>query len=66
MDNYWFETRKECPACASDNFKTIYENRFDEFPIKDYLSEIEKYCLEIAQPSICQLSQPIKNRDNTQ
>lgn len=37
MDNNWLETRKKCPACTSGNFKIIYENRFDEPPIKDYL-----------------------------
>jgi SAM-dependent methyltransferase len=37
MNNCWFETRKNCPACASDNFKSIYENRFDKPPVKDYL-----------------------------
>ena len=37
MNNCWLETRKNCPACASDNFRTIYENQFDKSPIKDYL-----------------------------
>lgn len=37
MDNCWFETRKKCPACASENFNIIYENRIDQSPIKDYL-----------------------------
>lgn len=35
--NKWFEIRKECPACSSDRFKTVYETRFDESPVKDYL-----------------------------
>ena len=37
MSNHWLETRIRCPACASKDFKTIYENRFDQPPLKDYL-----------------------------
>lgn len=37
MKNNWLETRKYCPACNAENFRTIYENQFDQSPIKDYL-----------------------------
>jgi len=36
--NPWFEKRNGCPACASDKFKIIYRSRYDENPIKDFLS----------------------------
>jgi 2-polyprenyl-3-methyl-5-hydroxy-6-metoxy-1,4-benzoquinol methylase len=36
-NNSWFESRKECPACASDRFREIYHSRYDESPVKDYL-----------------------------
>lgn len=39
MSNRWFERRKECPACTSGGFKTKYQTRYDEPPIKDYLVE---------------------------
>lgn len=39
MTNPWFERRKECPACASGSYRTIYEARYDEPPLKDYLVE---------------------------
>jgi len=38
MSNSWFKSRKQCPACNSIDLKTIYENRYNEFPIKDYLT----------------------------
>ena len=37
MSNPWFERRKQCPACASDRFGTIYTSQYDEPPIMDYL-----------------------------
>jgi len=37
MSNPWFERRKECPACASCSFRTIYQSQYDEPPVKDYL-----------------------------
>jgi len=36
-NNPWFVSRKECPACSSGRFKTVYQSRYDESPIKDYL-----------------------------
>lgn len=39
MNNRWFVIRKECPACTSGGFKTIYQCRYDEPPIKNYLVE---------------------------
>lgn len=39
MSNRWFERRKECPACTSVGFKTIYQSRYEEPPIRDYLVE---------------------------
>jgi SAM-dependent methyltransferase len=37
INNCRLETRENCPACASDNFRKIYENRFNESPIINYL-----------------------------
>jgi 2-polyprenyl-3-methyl-5-hydroxy-6-metoxy-1,4-benzoquinol methylase len=37
MNNPWFLRREECPACASSNFRTIYQSQYDKPPIKDYL-----------------------------
>lgn len=37
MTNPWFEERKQCPACASDWIRTIYETQYDEPPVRDYL-----------------------------
>lgn len=39
MSNPWFERRKECPACASGRFRTIYQSQYDEPPVKDYLAD---------------------------
>jgi 2-polyprenyl-3-methyl-5-hydroxy-6-metoxy-1,4-benzoquinol methylase len=39
MSNPWFDRRKNCPACSSDKFRTIYENKYDEGPVKVYLEE---------------------------
>ncbi len=36
-NNPWFERRNECPACASGRFTEIYQSRYDESPVKDYL-----------------------------
>jgi 2-polyprenyl-3-methyl-5-hydroxy-6-metoxy-1,4-benzoquinol methylase len=44
MGNQCFEIRNQCPACASDRFKTIYQSPYDEPPIRDYL--IEFYSLQ--------------------
>ncbi|MCU0454752.1 MAG: class I SAM-dependent methyltransferase [Bacteroidales bacterium] len=35
--NPWFISRKECPACSSGSFRTVYHSRYDESPVKDYL-----------------------------
>lgn len=37
MSKIWFVRREECPACASGNFRTIYQCQYDRSPIKDYL-----------------------------
>lgn len=37
MGNPWFETRDECPACASSNFRKIYETPYNEPPLTNYL-----------------------------
>jgi len=37
MNTPWFEKRKNCPACASDKFRTIYKSPYDGGPVKDYL-----------------------------
>ena len=37
MTNPWFQRRKECPACTSERFRTIYKSQYDEGPVKDYL-----------------------------
>ena len=37
MSNQWFKRRTECPACVSLDFRTIYEAKYCEPPIKDYL-----------------------------
>src|SRR5574341_979905 len=37
MSNPCFVRREECPACASGNFRTIYQSQYDRYPIKDYL-----------------------------
>jgi len=39
MSNPNFIIRAECPACASENLRTIYQSPFDEPPIRDYLEE---------------------------
>jgi 2-polyprenyl-3-methyl-5-hydroxy-6-metoxy-1,4-benzoquinol methylase len=37
MSTPWFDTRKNCPACNCDSFKTIYQTAYDRDPIKGYL-----------------------------
>jgi len=37
MNSLYFNFRKECPACGGITSKTIYQNSFDQAPIKDYL-----------------------------
>ena len=37
MSNFYFESRAECPVCASNSPKTIYKTQYDEPPIKEYL-----------------------------
>lgn len=37
MYNRNFFIRKSCPVCEANNFRVIYQNRFDEEPIKGYL-----------------------------
>ena len=39
MSNPWFERRGECPACASQRFRNIYEAAYDKPPLRDYLVE---------------------------
>ena len=35
----WFDQRRQCPACASRRFRTLYESAYDQPPIKDYLED---------------------------
>jgi len=35
--NQWFETRNECPGCASVQFKIIYQGLYNQDPIRNYL-----------------------------
>ena len=37
ISNSWLNTRTACPVCASVTFSTIYESRYNETPVKDYL-----------------------------
>jgi len=37
MDNPWFTRRDKCPVCASAGFRILYQNQYDEAPLKDYL-----------------------------
>ena len=37
MNNPWFISRNECPACRSSDYKVIYQNPYTENLIKDYL-----------------------------
>ncbi|MDZ4664513.1 MAG: class I SAM-dependent methyltransferase [Bacteroidota bacterium] len=39
MSNQWFVERKKCPACASTEFKTIYQNACDKGPVNQYLHD---------------------------
>jgi 2-polyprenyl-3-methyl-5-hydroxy-6-metoxy-1,4-benzoquinol methylase len=39
MSNPWFKNRRECPACASERFRKIYEIPYDKPPLTDYLVE---------------------------
>ena len=39
MSNPNFIIRKECPACASESLRKIYQNPFNDPPIKNYLEE---------------------------
>lgn len=36
MSKIWFVKREEYPACASGNFRTIYQCQYDRSPIADY------------------------------
>ena len=63
MNNKWFERRNNCPACLSDKFIEIYENRFDEDPIRRYLENfytpqgrVEFACLADASYILCECS----------
>ena len=38
MSNPWFDQRTACPACMGSGFTTLYQSRYDESPIKDYLA----------------------------
>jgi len=40
MNNPRFERRNECPVCASGRFRTIYQSRYDESPVKDFLWDL--------------------------
>lgn len=37
--NKWFIERKQCPACASTGFDTIYQSAYDQDPVKKYLDD---------------------------
>jgi 2-polyprenyl-3-methyl-5-hydroxy-6-metoxy-1,4-benzoquinol methylase len=37
VSNPWFKSRKKCPTCALDRFRTIYEGQYTEGSVKDYL-----------------------------
>ena len=37
MNTSYFQVRNQCPACSSSNLQTLYKNRFDQPPVKDYL-----------------------------
>ncbi len=37
MSTAWFQERTECPACASDCLRTIYQSQYDQPPVRDYL-----------------------------
>ncbi len=37
MDDANFIVRNNCPACASSKLRLLYENKFEEYPIKEYL-----------------------------
>jgi SAM-dependent methyltransferase len=39
MTTQYFVERYKCPCCNSSNFTTLYENGFDESPIKEYLED---------------------------
>lgn len=39
MSKSWFEMRNECPACASSAFRVIYETKYNQPPVRDYLIE---------------------------
>jgi len=38
MSHPWFVARDKCPACASGDFRTIYQSQYDKPPIRDYLA----------------------------
>jgi len=61
MSNPWFERRTRCPACSSDNFAAIYQAKYDEGPVKDYLENfyshqggVEFAYLKDAQYILCE------------
>jgi 2-polyprenyl-3-methyl-5-hydroxy-6-metoxy-1,4-benzoquinol methylase len=37
MNHSWFDRRKNCPACTASEFRTLFEARYDQPPISDYL-----------------------------
>lgn len=39
MSNPYFTERNKCPACFSEDFRTLYQKSFNESPIKEYLEE---------------------------
>ena len=38
INNHFCEKREKCHACASGSFRIIYQNKYNEPPIKDYLA----------------------------
>jgi len=37
MNHHSFNRRNKCPVCASDRFRIIYKNKYDNNPLKNYL-----------------------------
>lgn len=61
MSNLWFERRDKCPICTSYKFRTIYQSKYDEPPVRDYLADfyspqgmVEFEYLEGATYTLCE------------
>ena len=39
MNSDWFDIRDKCPACDSTNFETIYQSKYSQPPMYDYLKD---------------------------